>query len=99
MIELYNTHHLEVIEYFKNRPDKLLVVCWEDNKGWGSICEFLNIPEPQIAFPHINKKGDRKRANYAYMQLFKSIIIDLLNFRRYRKDTFLSYVCYQEMPN
>jgi hypothetical protein len=48
-------HNEEVKEYFKNRPRDLLVVCWEKGDGWKELCEFLNLPLPNLPFPHKNK--------------------------------------------
>ena len=47
---------MEVREYFRNRPDDLLEVCWENNDGWDKLCTFLEVDKPTIAFPHANAK-------------------------------------------
>ncbi|HEY4639854.1 MAG TPA: sulfotransferase [Thermoanaerobaculia bacterium] len=51
----YEQHNREVLEYFKNRPDDLLVVCWERGDGWDSLCPFLNKRIPRRPFPHLNR--------------------------------------------
>jgi Sulfotransferase domain len=33
-------------------PDRLLV--WSAADGWEPLCEFLEVPEPEIPFPHLN---------------------------------------------
>ena len=33
--------------------DRLLV--WQITDGWGPLCEFLEVPVPNVAFPHINE--------------------------------------------
>jgi hypothetical protein len=48
-------HNDEVIDYFKNRSDDLLVLCWEKGDGWKELCNFLNVPLPNLPFPHKNK--------------------------------------------
>ncbi|MGH7801954.1 MAG: sulfotransferase [Thermodesulfobacteriota bacterium] len=48
-------HGEEVKEYFKNLHDDLLVVCWEKGDGWKELCDFLNVPIPDLPFPHMNK--------------------------------------------
>jgi hypothetical protein len=50
----YETHNRAVLEYFKDRPNDLLVVCWETGDGWDPLCAFLNKPTPRKAFPHRN---------------------------------------------
>ena len=57
-IAAYQRHEREVLEYFRNRPGKLLVVSWEKGDGWKEICGFLGIPEiPRIPFPHKNRSA------------------------------------------
>jgi hypothetical protein len=53
-IRQYHSHEKEVKEYFSNRPDDLLTVCWENGDGWKEICEFLNLDIPDKQFPHAN---------------------------------------------
>jgi len=48
-------HSEEVKKYFKNRLDDLLVVCWEKGDGWKELCNFLNLPIPDLPFPDRNK--------------------------------------------
>ncbi|XP_031571367.1 uncharacterized protein LOC116305565 [Actinia tenebrosa] len=45
-------------------PEKLLVFGVE--QGWGPLCDFLGMETPDMAFPHLNVKG----------QVFKTIIED-----------------------
>jgi len=54
-IDFYNAHNQKVIDYFKGKPKKLLVVCWEEGEDWGELCRFLGKPQPDIPFPHFNK--------------------------------------------
>jgi len=58
-IDFYNTHNRKVMDYFKNRPEKLLAVCWENGEGWAELCQFINQPHPHIPFPHIKIPQDR----------------------------------------
>ena len=41
LLERYERHNHEVKEYFRERPDVLLVVDWEENDGWAEVCRFL----------------------------------------------------------
>lgn len=54
--ERYESHNQAVREYFKNRPDDLLEVCWENQDCWEKLCPFLHCPIPLIRFPHSNSK-------------------------------------------
>ena len=51
----YNNHNQQVIDYFADKPDKLLVICWENKEGWNKLCDFLNKSVPKVPFPHLNK--------------------------------------------
>ncbi|MGK7909137.1 MAG: sulfotransferase family protein [Synechococcus sp.] len=56
----YNQHNQEVRDYFKDRPGKLLEVCWENGDSWEEICSFLGVPVPvDKAFPIINTATNR----------------------------------------
>ncbi len=54
-IQFYLDHYQSVIRYFADKPQKLLMVCWENGDGWKEICNFLGHPVPEISFPHANK--------------------------------------------
>jgi hypothetical protein len=54
-LDFYNRHNQTVMKYFQERPDKLLVVCWEKGDGWAELCGFLGRPQPAMPFPHVNK--------------------------------------------
>lgn len=56
LIDRFNRHNREVIDFFKNRPHDLLIVDWETGDGWLQICEFLGYPIPDEPFPHLNKR-------------------------------------------
>src|SRR5215210_3295615 len=40
-------------------PDKLLV--YEVNEGWGPLCEFLGVEEPDKPFPRLNDTAEMRR--------------------------------------
>lgn len=54
-LEKYQRHNREVQEYFKNRPNDLLILNWKEDSNWEKICKFLNLPIPTKNFPHANK--------------------------------------------
>ena len=57
-VERYKQHNAEVIEYFKDRPDDLLVFDCFSGDSWGKLGAFLDLPLPSrdIPFPRIEKK-------------------------------------------
>jgi len=54
MKEKYETRNKEIIEYFKDR-DNLLIMDLENMDGWDKLCSFLGCPIPKEKFPHENK--------------------------------------------
>jgi Sulfotransferase domain len=53
-INVYSKHNQEVIEYFKDRPDDLIIIDFTKGDKWGKLCHFLNKEIPNDPFPHIN---------------------------------------------
>lgn len=51
MLERYRRHNAEVIKYFENRPDDLLVMNMDDQAGWLELCGFLRLPKPSVDYP------------------------------------------------
>lgn len=37
-------------------PERLLV--WDVREGWGPLCRFLELPEPDVELPHINDRAE-----------------------------------------
>ena len=74
-IERYERHNAEVIEYFKDRPNDLLVIHLNEGKLWEKICPFLDKEIPDIEFPHVNKKQNKK-----IQRAFKNIKNNLKSF-------------------
>jgi hypothetical protein len=60
-VERYERHNHEVLEYFRNRPQDLLVLRLTDGEGWEKLCPFLSKPVPPVALPHANAAGLRAR--------------------------------------
>jgi hypothetical protein len=50
MIEAFDRHNAEVKASVPS--EKLLV--WEVSDGWEPLCEFLEVPVPDMPFPHMN---------------------------------------------
>jgi len=54
-IEYYLRHAVNVREYFKGRPGKMIEVCWDTGDNWKILSDFLETPIPDLPFPHRNK--------------------------------------------
>ncbi|MGH8614822.1 MAG: sulfotransferase family protein [Gammaproteobacteria bacterium] len=53
--ERYLQHQEQVLGYFSGRPDFLAIDISQGNP-WQKLCEFLQLPVPQVAFPHLNRR-------------------------------------------
>lgn len=51
MLARYRRHNAEVVDYFRNRPDDLLVLQEPD---WRELCKFLGKPIPSVPYPREN---------------------------------------------
>lgn len=54
MRDKYNERNNEIINYFED-TNQLLIINFEENQGWKSLCEFLDKPVPKYSFPHLNR--------------------------------------------
>jgi hypothetical protein len=59
-LRAYRDHNREVMEYFRDRPDDLLVMDVEKGDGWEKLCGFLDIDIPDAAFPWKNRRTWRR---------------------------------------
>ena len=55
MMAHYDRHKASVIEYFKNRPNDLLVINLSEPDSYKQMLDFLSIQSPYTAFPWENK--------------------------------------------
>jgi len=55
MIAHYERHNREVIEYFKDRPEDLLIINIADTSSYRKFVEFLGVQSPELNFPWENK--------------------------------------------
>lgn len=64
-IEVFERHN----EMVKRRvpPERLLV--YEVKEGWGPLCEFLGVPEPDEPFPRLNDTAQMRRGMKAVRAL------------------------------
>ena len=54
-IRRYRAHNAEVLEYFKDRPEDLLVMDFGNAAGWIELCGFLHRAIPNASFPRENR--------------------------------------------
>jgi hypothetical protein len=57
MVETFERHRAEVESAI---PSERLLV-YEVSEGWEPLCEFLEIPVPDMAFPHANTREEMRR--------------------------------------
>jgi hypothetical protein len=50
-LDRYRKHNSDVIEYFKHRPNDLLVMPMSLGAGWKELCSFLGDPVPATEYP------------------------------------------------
>ncbi|MEM0993228.1 MAG: sulfotransferase, partial [Bacteroidota bacterium] len=55
-IAAYEKHHEDVMNYFKDRPEDLLVINICKGQKWKPLCQFLNQPLPKAKFPFANAR-------------------------------------------
>ena len=55
LIAHYKAHNKAVMDYFRNRPDNLLVLNVAGKGAYDKLCDFLGKPKVGRAFPHENK--------------------------------------------
>ena len=51
MLARYRSHNMEVREYFKSRPEDLLIMDMDAGAGWHQLCGFLKKPIPEVDYP------------------------------------------------
>ena len=56
----YEEHRAAVIEHFREKGRDLLVINICAGEGWERLCDFLDVPVPDMPFPHENV-GNFKR--------------------------------------
>lgn len=59
-VERFSRHNREVVEYFADRPDDLLVMDLS-KVGWEPVCQFLGKPVPDVPWPVANTKKEKNR--------------------------------------
>ena len=60
LLDYYNNHNYQVIEYFRSRPEKLLVINVSTDNDYLRLCEFLKKKPLHKTFPWENKTAQNK---------------------------------------
>jgi len=55
LVDYYVRYNTEVVEYFKDRPDDLLMINLKDDDSYKKFCDFLGVSPRRDKFPHLNK--------------------------------------------
>lgn len=58
LISSYLNYNENVVQYFKNKPSKLLVINISDFNGYAKFCDFLGIKSQFDGFPWENKTSE-----------------------------------------
>jgi hypothetical protein len=55
-LESYDRYHRFVCDYFKDRPNDILLLDLKESNKWEILCRFLDKSIPNIEYPHLNKR-------------------------------------------
>src|SRR5690606_20621874 len=55
LLEYYTNHNYQVMEYFRSKPEKLLVINVSNDNDYIRLCDFLNKKPLYDTFPWENK--------------------------------------------
>jgi Sulfotransferase domain len=85
-IEVFERHNEEV----KRRVPVERLLVYEINEGWGPLCDFLGVEEPDKPFPHLNdahtvRKRIRRRIIFALAAPIAGVSLAGLVLLRLRK--------------
>ena len=72
-IERFLKHNRDVLSYFKDRPDDLLVMNLAMGDGWQKLCAFLDAEVPDISFPHANQAEQRENNGRLFRRLGRMV--------------------------
>ncbi|MEX1136278.1 MAG: sulfotransferase [Balneolales bacterium] len=86
-LAFYNKHLNDARSYFRNRPQDILELCWDEGSGWKDICSFLSLPVPHQDLPYSNStrlgnmSNDKKNKNLLnwYTQLHQNTLYSCNN--------------------
>ncbi|MBT6687189.1 MAG: hypothetical protein HOB05_12755 [Bacteroidetes bacterium] len=80
-IKRFENHNREVVDYFKDRPDDLLVVDVSDEESLKKVCAFLGKNSNYSIMPHTNSKLRRptKKPLTKLKQIYKTLYIAFIS--------------------
>ena len=76
-VEFYERHNREVAEYFRDRPGKLIEICWEQGDDVSELANAIGRTAPTEKMPHVNESvpvysGDNLWAAHANRIVFQT---------------------------
>jgi len=72
-IEVFKRHNDEV----KRRVPSERLLIYEVKEGWGPLCEFLGVPEPEEPFPRLNDAAQLRRGTKVVRTLATAVPVAL----------------------
>ena len=72
-IEVYERHNDEV----RRRVPAGRLLVYQVKEGWGPLCEFLGVPEPEGSFPHLNDAALMRRGTQTVRAFANAIPVAL----------------------
>ncbi len=77
--------NVELKEAFKNWNARVIgqvaaerLLIFNPSEGWGPLCRFLDLPEPDVPFPHANKREEMVKV--LHTQLRRGVLYDRVIF-------------------
>lgn len=58
-VERFESHNREVLDYFRDRKQDLLVMNLTEGEGWEKLCPFLGLLPPDEPFPKANVRAEK----------------------------------------
>lgn len=60
LIESYKKHDEDVLDYFKDRPEELLILNIINGEGWDKLLPFIRKQIRDQNFPYVNKRNSNE---------------------------------------
>lgn len=72
--DTYNKHNIESQRFFADKDKEILVINLEkDTEKWKLICGYLNVKQPNVDFPYVNKANDSLKISSRLKKIIKKI--------------------------
>lgn len=56
-LDYYIAHNARVRQYFKDKPGKMLEICFDEGVSMATLTDFLGLPPVEFTPPHANKSA------------------------------------------